>query len=87
MKLKEGIVINELEGKYVAVDATSGADRFNGMIRMNKTAAFVAEQFREDREEKDVVAILMEKYDVSEADATKCVSDVVTNPRFANLFV
>lgn len=87
MKLRDGIVINEIEGKYVAVEASSRKNRFDGMIRMNKTAAFVAEQFRTDREEKDVVAILLDKYEVSEEDAAKCVRDVVTTLKAANLLV
>ena len=44
MKLKN-IIITEAGGEYVAVTADGS---FNGMIRMNRTAAFIAEALREE---------------------------------------
>jgi len=77
MKLKDGIIVRELDGEFVAVDAGIGEDRFNGMLKLNKTAAFVLECLRTDTDENGIVSRLTEKYDVYEATAAENVSKVV----------
>ncbi len=77
MKLKDGIIVRELDGEFVAVDAGIGEDRFNGMLKRNKTAAFVLECLRTDTDESGIVSRLTEKYDVDEATAAENVRKVV----------
>ena len=77
MKLKDGIIVRELDGEFVAVDAGIGEDRFNGMLKLNKTAAFVLECLRTDTDENGIVSRLTEKYDVDAATAAENVRKVV----------
>ena len=85
MKLKSGVIITAAQGGYVAVDAGGAKGRFNGMIKMNATAAFIAECLKSGADENALVTKLCEKYDVSEDDARDSVKNVVKNLRAAGL--
>ena len=41
MKIKEGFVLEEVGGAYLAVAVGSLAGSFNGMVRLNGTGAFL----------------------------------------------
>ena len=70
MKLKSGVIINEMNGEYVAVAAGEAGKSFNGMIKMNGTAAFIAKVLQNETDEDGVVAALCEEYDV-DADTAR----------------
>lgn len=42
MKLKEGFIITKNGNDYIAVAAGEAGKAFNGMIKMNGTAGFIA---------------------------------------------
>lgn len=41
MKLKDGFILEEVAGSYLAVAVGERADSFNGMVRLNGTGAFL----------------------------------------------
>ena len=65
MKLKEGVIVNEIDGQTIAVDAGNGRERFNGLIRMNKTGGFIMSLLQNDTDMDAIVRALTEKYDVT----------------------
>ena len=65
MKLKEGVIINEVDGQTLVVDAGSGRERFNGLIRLNKTGGFILGLLQNDTDMDSIVRALTEKYDVT----------------------
>ena len=77
MKLKD-VIISEANGEYVAVN--SGGE-FNGMLKLNDTAAFIAETLQEERSFDEVVAKLREEYEIDEETAVKSVESVVEKLR------
>lgn len=81
MKLKN-IIITEAGGEYVAVTADGS---FNGMIRMNRTAAFIAEALREETTAEKLAALICEKYDVTPAIALDNVKKIVAQFESAGL--
>ena len=66
MKLKEGVILNEIDGQVMAVDGGSGRERFNGLIRMNKTAGYIAGLLSRDTSLDEIVKAMTEKYEVTE---------------------
>lgn len=57
-------------GKQYVVAATGKASKdFNGMIRLNASAAYVFELLKEDMTEEALVAALLKEYDVDEETA------------------
>ena len=69
MKLKSGIIISEINGEFVAVPSGEASKSFNGMIRMNGTAAMIARLLQNAASEDEVVANMCQEYDVDEAIA------------------
>ena len=66
MKLKEGVIISEINGEFVAVPSGAASRSFNGMIRMNRTAAIIAKALQESKTEDEVVKAQCAEYEVSE---------------------
>lgn len=77
MKLKDGVIITEVNREFVAVDTGADGKRFNGMIRLNHTAAFVARQLQSERTVEEIVQAMTAKYDVSDETARRDVHKVV----------
>lgn len=69
MKLKDGVIVNEMDGQVLAVDAGNDHERFNGMIRMNKSAGFIAGLLQKETSMDEIVRAMTEKYDVTEETA------------------
>jgi len=85
MKLKSGVIITEAAGGYVAVDASAAAGRFNGMIKMNGTAAFIVKLLSGGADEQTLVTKVLEKYDATEEAAKESVDNVLSSLRRAGL--
>ncbi len=87
MRLKEGILVRELDGGFVAVDAGVGKDRFNGMLKLNKTAAFVLDCLKSDTDLDGIVQSLTEKYDVDADTARENASQMIETLRGTGLLI
>lgn len=61
MKLKDGFIVQEIDGEYVMVSLDSSA--FHGLVRLNKTAAFILECLSEATTEKAIIDAMAAKYD------------------------
>lgn len=85
MKLKEGMLMEEVDGEYVAVATGEAAKVFNGLIRNNKTADFLYRQLVIEKTEEELVEALLGKYDVTKEIATKDVHAFVAQLRKAGL--
>ncbi len=85
MKLKEGSIVRELGGEFVAVDSDAGESRFGGMLKMNRTAAFALECLREDTDAEGLAERLTGKYDVDAKTARVNVDSLIEKLRGAGL--
>ena len=79
MKLKDGFVTHEMGGEQIMV--ATGAASFSGLVRSNATAAFIVDCLKEDVTAEQIVAKLLEKYDVSEAVVAADVEKILTKLR------
>lgn len=59
----------------------TGAASFSGLVRSNATAAFIVDCLKEDVTAEQIVAKLLEKYDVSEAVVAADVEKILTKLR------
>ena len=64
MKLKEGIVQNEMDGIVYLVDPGIQGKRFNGVIKLNQTGAFVTKMLMNETDEEHIIQAICEKYQV-----------------------
>lgn len=70
MKLKNSFVTYNSDGEQIMV--STGAD-FSGLVRSNKTAAFIVEQLKAETTQEKIVDNVLAKYD---ADRTAVEADV-----------
>ena len=60
MKLKDTFVSHVTNGEQILVDVSSS---FSGLIRSNKTAAFIVDQLKSETTLDSIVDAMFEKYD------------------------
>ena len=78
MKLKESYITHDSDGEQILLDTSSS---FAGLIRNNKTAAFIVECLKEETTEEKIVEAMFEKYDAPKDVLAKDVSDVIEKLR------
>ena len=76
MKLKEGFVLREVAGDIVVIPSGETLN-LNMMITLNDTGRFLWTRLEQGAELDDLVKALTEEYDVTEADARRCVESFV----------
>ena len=78
MKLKDTYITHESDGEQILLDTSSS---FAGLIRSNKTAAFIVECLKDDTTQEKIVEAMFEKYDAPKDVLAKDVSDVIEKLR------
>ena len=73
MKIKKGFVIQEVAGQWVAVATGSAAKDFSGIVKLNATAAHVWKGLEQGQTREQIIAGMVETYDVSEQTAAEDV--------------
>ena len=73
MKMKEGFILRKVGTQYVAAATGKASEIFNGIIRLNESGAFVFRQLQEGATAEELMARLLEEYDVDEAAARQDV--------------
>ncbi len=77
MKLKEGIVLGNVDGENFAIATDKAMKNFNGVIHNNKTAAYIFELLQTEQTEDSIVEAMLEKYDVDEATVREDVRRII----------
>lgn len=77
MKLKTGVIVTKMDDQYVAVTAGEAGKAFNGMIKMNGTAAFIVEKLQNETTVDDLTAALCAEYEVGEEEARANVEKII----------
>ena len=76
MKLKNNFITHEIGDDQIMI-ATGNTD-FNGMVKSNKTAAFIINCLKEDTTKEEIISRMMSKYDedkkIIEADVDKILN-------------
>ena len=78
MKLKDTYITHDSDGEQILLDTSSS---FAGLIRNNKTAAFIVEFLKDDTTQEKIVEAMFEKYDAPKDVLAKDVSDVIEKLR------
>lgn len=61
MRLKEGFITHETEGEQILVAA--GNVKFAGLVRSNRTAAFIVDSLKSDTTKAAIVEEMAKRYD------------------------
>ncbi len=77
MKLKDGVIFTKVADETIVVTVGEAANAFRGMIKLNATGAFIAENMQKDFEKADLVAALRKECEIDEATAVEAVESVL----------
>ena len=80
MKLKEGFLLHDVGEDHMMVATGEASKVFNGLVRNNKTAAFIFQQLMNDTTEEQIVDAMLEEYNAPreriEADVHKVIMQI-----------
>ncbi len=85
MKIKENFMLRKVADSYVVVPIGPAVANFNGMINLNAAGAFLWQLLENDTTEDEVVASMLEQYEVSEDVARADVQKFVAQLKEADL--
>ena len=78
MRLKNTFITHDSEGEQVLIDVTSS---FAGLVRSNKTAAFIVDCLKTDTTKEQIVDAMYEKYDAPKDVLQKDVDAIIDKLR------
>ena len=79
MKLNDKFVTREMGDTQVMVAV--GSASFSGIVRSNKTAAFIVDQLKEDTTKEKILAAMQERYDADPAVMARDIDKVLDKLR------
>ena len=74
MKLKKEFITHTSGDEQLMISAGGS---FNGMVRSNKTAAFIIDMLKEETSKEAIVAAMLERYDAEESVISADVDKVI----------
>ena len=78
MKIKEGFVVREVAGTFLALATGDLSKIYNGSITLNSSAKFIFDCFLVDTTKDEVVANMLDNYDnLDEQTAREAVDEFV----------
>ena len=86
MKIKEGFVVREVAGTYLALATGELSKAYNGSITLNSSAKFIFDNMQTDTTKEEVVKKMLEYYDdLDEITAMEAVDEFVSKLEEENL--
>lgn len=81
MKLKKSFILRTIVGENVLVPTGDTAKEFNGMISLTETAATIWKNIEKVETEEEMVAIILDEYEVPRELAERDVHGFLTMMR------
>lgn len=85
MKILKEFVLREVAGNYIVVPFGENAVSFKAMITLNKTGAFLWRQLEEERTEEELLAAILEEYDIDSEIAKADIAQFVERLQAAGI--
>ena len=79
MKLKSDFITQDIDGTQFLVPV--GAETFSGIVRSNKTAAFIVNLLKEGTTEEEIIDALYERYDAQREEIAADVREILNTLR------
>ena len=71
MKIKPGYLLREVAGSTVAIPLGNDSVNFNGMITLSETGALLWKKLENGATEDELVAAMLEDYDIDDSTARR----------------
>ena len=85
MKLNSDYILKKIAGSYVVIPVCTRAVDFSGIIKLTESGAFLWEKLQGDAEREELIAAMLEEYDVDEATAAADIDRFIGKLREADL--
>lgn len=69
MKKNKSFIVRDIMGETLLVPADETAQEFNGMIELSESAAFIWEHIEEANSFSELVALILQEYDIDRQTA------------------
>ena len=86
MKIKSTYQLREVAGEHMVVSTGADENAFNGVIMLNGTGAFLWKLLENGAERDELIAEVLNEYEVDEATAAIGVDDFIADIKKADLF-
>lgn len=81
MKLKDGFITYETDGEQIMVAAEASDEVFHGLVRSNKTAAFIVDCLKNETAFENIVDAMANKFDAPKDIISKDVQEIISQLR------
>lgn len=75
MRVASDFMLREIAGEYVIIPVGSSALKFNGLITVNDTGAFLWKLLQEETTQEALVEAMLQEYEVDSLTASQDVAD------------
>ena len=77
MKIKEGFALRKIAGEDIVIPIGNNIADFNGVVRLNESAAFLWKKLQEEIIKDDLIKALIKEYKIDEDLAIKDVEQFI----------
>lgn len=84
MKIKKDFMLREVAGSHVVVAVGEASETFNGMIKLNGIGAFLWSMLSSGAEEEELLAAVLENYEVDAERASRDIAIFLEKLKGAN---
>ncbi|MBQ3782461.1 MAG: PqqD family protein [Lachnospiraceae bacterium] len=85
MKIKEDMMLRNINGEWMVIPMGERLMEFTGMLRLNESGAFMWNYLQEGTTKENLVEALLSEYEVDEQTATKAVDEFVEMLKTENI--
>lgn len=85
MKIKKGFMLREVAGNFVVVAVGEASKKFNGVINLNESGAFLWKKLADGIEKEKLIDALLEEYEVSKEIATADIEKFIAKLKEADI--
>ena len=85
MRMRKGFVMREVAGQCVVIAIGEASKTFHGMIKLNSTGKDIWEGLQEGQDEEQIIALLVEKYQVEQEQVREDVQEFLKQMKEAGI--
>lgn len=85
MRIVPGFIVRQIADQIVAIPSGESARALSGLVALNGSGRFLFDLLQAPRTEEELVAAMLEAYDVDDATARADVSEFLTALRRSQL--
>lgn len=85
MKIVKEFILREIAGENVLIPIGNTTQEFNGLITINKTAAFIWKNIDKANSIEEITNLVINKYEIDEESASRDIQEFISILDKANI--